>query len=78
MRELVGRDGVDRWRFMGARSGIAGMHTLPTWAIRPVRASNDADKLHHNPEIAVDMATPDELSWVARLASMHRQPPSGQ
>lgn len=75
-RELVGRDGGDRRRFMGARSGVVGMHTLPTWAVSPVRASNDADKPHDNPEIAVDMGTPDELRWVDRaLASMQRQFP---
>lgn len=75
-RELVGRDGGDRRRFMGARSGVVGMHTLPTWAVSPVRASNDADRPHDNPEIAVDTGTPDELRWVDRaLASMNRQYP---
>ena len=52
------------------------MHTLPTWAVSPVRASNDADRPHDNPEIAVDLGTPDELRWVDRaLASMQRQFP---
>lgn len=76
LRELVGRDGGDRRRFMGARSGVVGMHTLPAWAVSPVRASNDADRPHDNPEIAVDTGTPDELRWVDRaLASMNRQYP---
>lgn len=61
---------------MAARSGVQGMQMLPTWAVDPVRAANDADKPHDNAEIAVDMGTPDELRWVDRaLASMARQYP---
>jgi len=76
LRELVGRDGGDRRRFMGARTGVVGMHTLPMWAVDPIRSSNDASKPHDNPEIAVDLGTPDELRWVDRaLASMQRQHP---
>ena len=75
-RDLVARDGGDRRRFMAARSGVAGMGMLPMWAVDPVRASNDADHPHDNPEIAVDTGTPDELRWVDRaLASMARQFP---
>ncbi len=76
MQDLVGRDGESRRRFMAARSGVQGMQMLPTWAVDPVRAANDADKPHDNAEIAVDMGTPDELRWVDRaLASMGRQYP---
>lgn len=76
MQDLVGRDGESRRRFMAARSGVQGMQMLPTWAVDPVRAANDADKPHDNAEIAVDMGTPDELRWVDRaLASMARQYP---
>ncbi|WP_367346468.1 hypothetical protein [Stenotrophomonas bentonitica] len=72
-RDLVARDGAERRRFMAARSGIEGMGTLPMWAVDPVRASNDADHPHDNPEIAVDTGTPDELRWVDRaLASLSR------
>ncbi|RRU23595.1 hypothetical protein [Stenotrophomonas sp. 278] len=75
-RDLVARDGAERRRFMAARSGVQGMVMLPTWAVDPVRASNDADHPHDNPEIAVDTGTPDELRWVDRaLASMGRQYP---
>ncbi|OEZ02301.1 hypothetical protein BIY45_01870 [Stenotrophomonas sp. BIIR7] len=75
-RDLVARDGGERRRFMAARSGVEGMATLPMWAVDPVRASNDADHPHDNPEIAVDTGTPDELRWVDRaLASMARQFP---
>lgn len=75
-RDLVARDGAERRRFMAARSGVQGMVMLPTWAVDPVRASNDADHPHENPEIAVDTGTPDELRWVDRaLASMGRQYP---
>lgn len=76
MQDLVGRDGESRRRFMAARSGVQGMQILPTWAVDPVRAANDADKPHDNAEIAVDMGMPDELRWVDRaLASMARQYP---
>ncbi len=76
LQDLVGRDGSDRRRFMAARSGVEGMGMLPAWAVDPVRATNDADKPHDNPEIAVDVGIPDNLRWVERaLASMMRQHP---
>ena len=75
-RELVGRDGAERRRFMAARSGVQGMSMLPMWAVSPIRSANDADHPHDNPEIAVDTGTPDELRWIDRaMASMHRQYP---
>lgn len=75
-RELVGRDGAERRRFMAARSGVQGMSMLPMWAVSPIRSANDADHPYDNPEIAVDTGTPDELRWVDRaMASMHRQYP---
>ncbi len=75
-RELVGRDGAERRRFMAARAGVQGMSMLPMWAVSPIRSANDADHPHDNPEIAVDTGTPDELRWVDRaMASMHRQYP---
>jgi len=44
--------------------------------VDPVRSTNDADKPHDNPEIAVDVGIPDELRWVEQaLASMMRQHP---
>ncbi len=49
---------------------------VPMWAADPIRASNDADHPHDNPEIAVDVGVPDELRWIDRaLASMERQYP---
>ena len=76
LQDLMGRDGESRRRFMAARSGVQGMQILPTWAVDPVRAANDADHPHDNAEIAVDTGTPDELRWVDRaVASMHRQYP---
>lgn len=76
LQDLVGRDGAERRRFMGERSGVKGMAMLPIWAVDPIRASNDADHPHDNPEIAVDVGVPDELRWVDRaLASMERQYP---
>lgn len=76
LQDLVGRDGESCRRFVAARSGVQGMQILPTWAVDPVRAANDADHPHDNSEIAVDTGTPDELRWVDRaLASMARQYP---
>lgn len=76
LQDLVGRDGESRRRFMAARSGVQGMQILPTWAVDPIRAANDASHPQDLPEIAVDVGIPDELRWVDRaLASMARQYP---
>jgi len=76
LRDLLGRDGLERRRFMAARSGPVGLTALPTWAVDPVPARNDAGRPHDNPEIAVDMGIPDDLRWVERmLAGLRRQYP---
>ncbi|MCD9096175.1 hypothetical protein [Luteimonas fraxinea] len=73
-RDLVGRDGSSRRRFMAERSGVANLTIVPTWAVDPSRSSNDADRPHDNPEIAVDVGIPEDLRWVDRaLSSMARQ-----
>lgn len=74
LRDLVGRDGTERRRFMARRSGADAMHILPTWAVDPIRSTNNADRPHDNPEIAVDMGIPDKLRWVeSALLAMERQ-----
>ncbi|MFE8595567.1 hypothetical protein [Archangium violaceum] len=76
LQDLVGRDGADRRRLMAAGAGVKGLRIVPMWAADPIRASNDADHPHDNPEIAVDVGIPDELRWLDRaMASMHRQYP---
>ena len=76
LRDLVGRDGSGRRQFMARRSGVDAMHILPTWAVDPVRSTNDADQPHDNPEIAVDVGIPDNLRWVeSAIAAMMRQNP---
>lgn len=76
IQDLVGRDGTDRRRLMAAGAGVKGLRIAPLWAADPIRASNDADHPHDNPEIAVDVGVPDELRWIDRaLASMERQYP---
>jgi len=76
LQDLVARDGTDRRRLMAAGSGVKGMRIVPMWAADPIRAANDADRPHDNPEIAVDVGVPDELRWIDRaLASMERQYP---
>ncbi|MFX3669780.1 hypothetical protein [Xanthomonas prunicola] len=75
-RELVERDGRQRRRFMAERAGLTALGEIPAWAVDPVRARNDADRPHDNPEIAVDIGIPDDLRWIDRaLASMSRQFP---
>lgn len=74
LQDLVARDGSDRRRLMAAGSGVKGMRIVPMWAADPIRAANDADRPHDNPEIAVDVGVPDELRWVDRaLSSLQRQ-----
>jgi len=74
LRDLVGRDGSSRRRFMADRSGVEGMGMLPAWAVDSVRSTSDAGKPHDNPEIAVDIGIPDGLRWVEQaLTSMMRQ-----
>ncbi|WP_254898844.1 hypothetical protein [Stenotrophomonas sp. NA06056] len=76
LRDLVGRDGSSRRRFMADRSGVEGMGMLPAWAVDPIRSTNDASKPPDNPEIAVDVGIPEHLRWVERaLTSMTRQQP---
>ena len=76
LADLVGRDGGDRRRYMAARSGVHGMKILPTWAVDPIRATNNAEHPHDNPEIAVDVGIPDNLRWVeSAIAAMMRQNP---
>ncbi|OBU73888.1 hypothetical protein A9K61_04265 [Stenotrophomonas maltophilia] len=76
IQDLVGRDGTDRRRLLAAGVGVKGLRMVPLWAADPIRASNDADHPHDNPEIAVDVGVPDELRWIDRaLASMERQYP---
>ncbi|HEL3778659.1 TPA: hypothetical protein UOA91_002911 [Stenotrophomonas maltophilia] len=76
IQDLVGRYGTDRRRLMAAGTGVKGLRIVPLWAADPIRASNDADHPHDNPEIAVDVGVPDELRWIDRaLASMERQYP---
>ncbi|KGU41844.1 hypothetical protein [Xanthomonas citri] len=74
--ELVERDGRQRRRFMAERAGLTALREIPAWAVDPVRARNDADRPHDNPEVAVDIGIPDDLRWIDRaLASMSRQFP---
>ncbi len=76
LRDLVGRDGTERRRFMARRSGVDAMHILPAWAVDPIRSTNNADRPHDNPEIAVDVGIPDNLRWVeSAIAAMMRQNP---
>lgn len=76
LRDLVGRDGGERRRFMARRSGVDAMNILPTWAVDPIRSTNNADRPHDNPEIAVDVGIPDNLRWVeSAIAAMMRQNP---
>lgn len=67
LRQLIDRDGRERRRFMAARAGVRGLKIVPMWAVDPIRASNDADRPHDNPERAVDLGIPDHLRWLDYL-----------
>lgn len=76
VRALVGRDGTDRRRAMARAAGIKQLTILPKWSCEPIRAANDADRPHDNPEIAHDQGIPDELRWLdSAIAQMQRQYP---
>lgn len=70
VRELAPRDGTARRRIMAAGAGVKGLSIVPMWAADPIRASNDADHPHDNPEIAVDMGSPDDLRWIDRALAV--------
>lgn len=75
LRQLVGRDGFDRRRFMAQNVRVEGMEILPGWACDPVRSSNDADRPHERRAV-VDIGIPDELRWIdSAVASLERQWP---
>lgn len=75
MRELIKRDGRGRRLYMADKAGMPG-ELIPVWAIDPIRAKNDADHPHDNPEIAVDQGIPDRLRWIDRaLAMVFRESP---
>lgn len=75
LRELIKRDGKGRRLYMAEKAGMAG-EMIPAWAVDPIRAKNDADAPHDNPEIAVDQGIPDVLRWIDRaLAVVSRESP---
>lgn len=65
-RPLIPRDGADRRRLLAKGAGIEGLEIVKMWAVDPIRASNDADRPHDRPEIAVDVGMPDHLMWIER------------
>lgn len=69
LRQLLGRDGTSRRTFMAEKTNTdkLQMRILPAWAVDPIRATNDADRPHDNPEIPVDLGIPEHLRWVDRL-----------
>ncbi|HSD16799.1 MAG TPA: hypothetical protein VLC71_05985 [Thermomonas sp.] len=78
VRLLVDRDGRSRLRTMAraASTDKLKLSILPKWSCEPVRAANDADRPHDNPEIAFDQGIPDDLRWVdAAVNSIERQNP---
>lgn len=75
LRELIKRDGTSRRLYMAEKAGMSG-EMIPVWAIEPIRAKNDADPPHDNPEIAVDQGIPEDLRWIDRaLALVYRDSP---
>jgi hypothetical protein len=85
-REIVGRSGEDRRRFMAKKmaegDGVDGKPTrlrlglVPMWAVDPIPSRNDADRPRDLPQARVDIGIPDELTWVERAyIQLRRQHP---
>lgn len=74
-RQLIGRDGEARLRWMAAKADVKGLAKLPAWSCDPIRSRNDADAPHERHAV-VDLGVPDDLRWIDRaLASLERQFP---
>lgn len=65
-KQLAGRDGRSRRRFMAAKASDDKLQIeiLPTWAVDPVTAKNNADLPHDNQATVVDQGIPDDLRWL--------------
>jgi hypothetical protein len=77
-RELVGRDGGDRRRYMArmASSDKLKLSIIPVWAVDPVRGRNDAGRPRELERQWIDLGVPDELRWIdSALAQMSRSHP---
>jgi hypothetical protein len=81
-REICGRSGEARRRFMAAKisadyePGTKGarlkMAIVPEWAVDPIRARDDGDRPHDRTPTLIDLV-PDELHWIDRaLARLER------
>lgn len=66
-RQLLGRDGRSRRRYMAAAAGC-GMRAVPMWACDPVPAKNDAGP-PRDIHAAIMPEIPDELRWIDRALS---------
>jgi hypothetical protein len=75
-RELVGRDGSERRRYMARKSGVPAMAIVPLWSCDPVPARNDADAPREIARAMVALDVPDDLRWIdealSRLARVNR------
>lgn len=73
-REIVGRCGEDRRRYMArkASSEKLKLTILPMWSVDPIPARNDASRPGEGTRAVVDLV-PDELRWIDRaVAQMAR------
>jgi hypothetical protein len=68
-RELVGRDGAERRRYMAGKSGVPSMHIVPMWACDPVPAHNDAGAPREVARAVVELDVPEDLRWIDRALS---------
>jgi hypothetical protein len=78
-RQIVGRSGEDRRRFMAAKisqqsDGKLRLGIVPLWAVDPIPSRNDADRPHDNPRAVIDLGIPDDLMWIERaVAKLFRE-----
>jgi hypothetical protein len=75
-RELVGRGGEERRRYMARKSGVPSMSIAPLWSCDPVPARNDAGIPRETGRALVELDIPEDLRWIDRaLSEMARRHP---
>jgi len=77
-RKLIGRDGGDRRRMMGASAGLRDQRgrllAVPLWMVDPIPCKETNIPAPRSPTAAVDRGSPDRLRWIDQaLSELSRQ-----
>jgi len=67
-RQLLGRDGRDRRRFMAQAVNGCGLRIIPMWACDPIPSRNDAGR-PQDIRAVIEPEIPDELKWLDMAVS---------